>query len=271
MSIEIGGALRALPVIRTEVNPRGRKVSAVKRKNSAQPKQGAKQKMVKRKSSGAARRRPKSGNKVVVFANPAKRRRRPTSSKKAHRRRRRTFAALNPVAPRRRRRAATRRASNPRHGGNVASGIVGQVIQIGRLAIVGAGSGVAVREATQFALGAKNTGWLGYLGNIAATVVVTIGVRMLGGTRSDAIAAAAGGGIGIIHRFTSETANPVVGQMSGELSGIGDSGTFGAGMRIRTQLRGLASAPAKLEPQSQPRVIGNWRPSPRPVTASGTY
>jgi hypothetical protein len=121
-----------------------------------------------------------------------------------HRRRRRTVHLRTNVYRRRRR-------HNP------------QISNMLKLALWGSVGAVGTRAGTQLALGASNTSWLGYLGNlVAAYILGWLGEKGLGPEIGNAIAA--GGGIATVLRIASEQffANSSLNQYL-SLSGLGDA------------------------------------------------
>lgn len=123
-------------------------------------------------------------------------------------------------------------------------GVLGETGKIVRYGVVGLSAGWVSREVNQRVLQGRNTGLMGYLGQVVAGAVTVVAVRMLG-TRADAVAAAAGVGMGVGFRILAEQANPVVGNMASPESGLGDAGTFQVGRQVahaiqqRSQMRGL--------------------------------
>jgi hypothetical protein len=220
------GKVQKLKKITKLANPARKKKKAAgsRRKNSAQPKK-ENHIMAKKKAKSAAA-KPKSV-RYVFMNNPHKRKRK-----------------SNPH------RSRSRRKRNPILGKSAASAggsVVREAGRVVRFGVVGAGAGIAIRELTQYGLGARNVGALGYAANIAVTVAAAMAARALGLSKADVAAIAAGGGIGTVLRVHSDMSNPVLASMS--LNGLGDASTIQSGAAIRSRLAG--ARPRGLQPAAQ--------------------
>jgi hypothetical protein len=115
-----------------------------------------------------------------------------------------------------------RRTHNPEIGKSA-----GAIVKNGFLALLGL---VATRQLPQYGLGANNTGWKGYLANIAVVIAATwAATKMLG--KDAGMAVGIGGSAYVVDRVLSE--NFSVGDSLLSLSGYGDFNahvkTFGLG------------------------------------------
>jgi len=180
----------------------------------------------RRASSGARRKKSRNRNPNALMAlglvNPHKEKRskmrrkakRSGASKSSHRK-----------APRRRnpfglgRKRHTRRRRNP--SALSMAGNTGSILKGGFFALVGL---VLARQLPQMFLGARNTGIIGYVSNIAATLVAAmVGGKFLGPEAGKFMAV--GGGVYVVNRALTDNLSPVGKVLS--LSGIGDHNALG--------------------------------------------
>jgi hypothetical protein len=104
-------------------------------------------------------------------------------------------------------------------------------IKAGVLALIGL---VATRQLPQMALGAKNTGALGYVANFAAMLLASAAASKVAGKPAGQ-SVAIGGGLYIANRVISENFSPIGKALS--LSGLGDAQAASG-----AQLRGIQPA-----------------------------
>lgn len=126
----------------------------------------------RRRNTGMAKRRRRA-RRVVAHRrrrrvmNPAPRRRRRTRRVSSHRRRRNPVMRMR-INPRRRRRSAVRRVHHRRRNpgiGGVSTGIVYKALGV-------IGGAIGSKYVTQLALGGNNTGYMGYAGNLVASIAL---------------------------------------------------------------------------------------------------
>lgn len=142
--------------------------------------------------------------------------RKANSGRKTHRARKvnpssRRSARRNPSTHR-----ARRRQSNP---GVFRKGT--DILQLGFWVVVGL---ALTRQIPQLLLGAKNSGVMGYLANIAVAIGASWAAGSVGGEKA-AMGAGAGGGAYVITRALQENMNPIGKYLS--LQGLGDSMALG--------------------------------------------
>jgi hypothetical protein len=262
------------------VNParRRRKLSAKQIKFFGTPAQKA---ALRRKRSSAAtghrrrntakkHRRKNVGEIIIAGLNPAsierstrkmkktkKRRKNRSAAASAPKRRRRyNVARKNPAtAPRRRRRhrnsgsshrRRTRRYSNPNS----------RAMNLFEMGAWGVGGMIGSRALPQVVLGAKNTGWLGYLANGIAALGLGWGVKKF--VHKEAGDMVMIGGIGgLILRVIAD--NTTVGKaLASQLQGVGDVGVYGAATFFTPLAeagngdRGALSLPSAVDRPSMP-------------------
>lgn len=153
------------------------------------------------------------GRRSASKANPQRRTRRSTHSHSRRRRRGTVMAQRNPSRFMARRRRSSR---NP----NFVSGGV-NALKRGLYALIGL---VLARQVPQLALGAGNTGWMGYAANFATALVAGwAGTKFLGSDAGSAILL--GGGLYTVARWLGDTFSPVQQYLS--LSGVGDPMALG--------------------------------------------
>lgn len=211
------------------VNPRRKKTAAKRKSFSAK--------------APAKRTRRKNPPVLVGLGNPRKGQTmkkksvRKNAAPKARRRK-------NPVVRVRQIKAKThRRRRNPNNfiGTGMSS------LKMGLLALIGL---VATRQAPQMLLGAKNTGWYGYLANFATMLASSAAASKIVGKPAGQ-AVAVGGGLYIVNRLLSEQFSPIGKALS--LSGLGDAQAATPG-----QLAGIKSAyfptPVSYDANGQPVV-----------------
>jgi uncharacterized membrane protein YuzA (DUF378 family) len=141
-------------------------------------------------------------------------------------------------------RSHRRRSSNPGLFAGTSS-----ILKSGFYALVGL---VATRQIPQMVLGAQNTGIMGYLANIAVTVVgAMIAGKMFGSEVAKAFGI--GGGIYTVNRVLTDNMSPVGKVLS--LSGIGDYTALGDiqpgyfPLPVPTNGAGQPIIPAELQPR----------------------
>lgn len=130
----------------------------------------------------------------------------------------RSKARKNPairVSSRKHHTGTPRRRNPNRTSSSVAMGA--SALKSGLIALVGL---VITRQLPQMALGAKNTGIMGYLANVVAMLVASAGASRLAGSAAGA-SVAVGGGLYIANRVLSEQFSPIGKYLS--LSGVGDA------------------------------------------------
>lgn len=154
-------------------NP-GNIITAALGANPARPKR--KRRTVKKGTSTNMARTKRRRRRATTNAAPRRRRRRTTTNAAPHRRRRR--AASNPAPHRRRRRRASsnpaRRRRRSTRNPSVSAGRVGGLVSTALYAIAG---GVGSKLLTQAVLQGKNTGWLGYAGNLGVSFALGMAVK----------------------------------------------------------------------------------------------
>jgi len=146
------------------------------------------------KSRHHRRRRNMTGGELFVMTNPHKKRRNSHRRSRARARNRRT---RNPfMASRSRRHRGNRRRRNPSIGGFSGS-------ELFKLGLGAAGGAIGTRYLTQVVLGDKNTGAMGYGGNLAAAIGLAWAAAKFAGP-DIAKGVAAGGISALIMRLWSE-------------------------------------------------------------------
>lgn len=158
----------------------------------------------------------------------------------------------NPHGRRHTRRAGHRRR-NPQ---SMSIGGTGSILKSGFFALLGL---VIARQVPQLVLGAKNTGWMGYLGNIVTTFLAAWAANMAklgpGAARDVAI----GGGLYTVNRLLSDNFSPVGKLLS--LSGIGDPHALGdiqSGyfpLPVPTNAMGQPIIPAEIRSYGPPAAL----------------
>lgn len=113
-----------------------------------------------------------------------------------------------------------RRRHNPRRRRNVGLPRVGGFVTKAAWTIAGA---VGTRFLTQWALGSKNSGILGYVGNAAAALGLGWGVGKVMKSKDAATWVTVGGFVGIVMRVLQEY-TPIGSLVASQLSGLGDYG-----------------------------------------------
>lgn len=177
---------------------------------------GRKKRTHKRRSPNMARRRTRRTGRR---ANAGHRTRRYT------RRRRRTS---NPSSYRRRRRIGNRRTSHRRRRNPGIGGAISSSTGLLKNALGVIGGAVAARYATQLALGGKNTGAIGYLGNaIASLALGWIAKKYLGPQVGTMVTL--GGFTGLALRMLNDL-TPIGQYVNLSLSGAGKAGDTGIGL-----------------------------------------
>jgi hypothetical protein len=207
------GRVSKLPRLVSVVNPArpAKKAGAKKRTSSAQSPKKEKPKVKKTtKKKATANNKPKTVVKKYYMNPKPKPRKKP---RKSHHKANPSIAKSVASAP----------SNLVKEGGTVL-----------RLGAVGAVSGIAVKEATQYALQGQNAGWKGYLGNIGMTAAFALLARAMGVKRMDVLAIMAGGGIATVLRGFNESTNPVAASVA--LSGLGDASTYQVGQQLRARL-----------------------------------
>lgn len=194
----------------------------------------------RRAAKGSAGRRKKSRtrkNPAELFSlgilNPHKKERNKNMKRKAKRTaskrkttRRKSVRRSNPAMFGGRRHKRTTRRRNPHQCVScTASGLsaagTSSILKGGFYALLGL---VVARQAPQMVLGTRNTGLIGYIANIAATVIASmIGSRFLGGDAGKYMLV--GGGVYVVNRALQDNLSPVGKVLS--LSGMGDYNSLG--------------------------------------------
>jgi hypothetical protein len=125
---------------------------------------------------------------------------------------------------------------------------VGSILTSGFYALVGL---VIARQVPQWALGARNTSWLGYGANIVITILAAwLGGKMLGPEVGQSVAL--GGGLYTVNRIIQDQLSPVGKVLS--VSGMGDYMSLGdiqAGyfpLPVPTDANGNPIIPTELRP-----------------------
>ncbi len=155
--------------------------------------------------------------------------------KRVYRRRRRAVAVVRRrrrrntgVSVYRRRRRSNRRSYSVRRRRNV-GGVVGSTTGIFKNALGVIGGAVATRYATQLALGGKNTGAIGYLGNAIAALVLGWGVKKFLKSPQLGAMVTVGGFTGLALRLLTDL-TPIGQYVNLSLNGAGKAGDIGIGM-----------------------------------------
>ena len=124
----------------------------------------------------------------------------------------------------------------------------GSILKSGFYALIGL---VIARQLPQWALGARNTGWLGYGANLVTTILAAmLGQKMLGVEVGKDIAL--GGGLYTVNRIIQDQLSPVGKVLS--ISGLGDYNALGdiqSGyfpLPVPTDANGNAIIPQELRP-----------------------
>lgn len=261
------------------------KASRKRKRNAAKPRHSSARRNASRKAARPARRtaraarRRRSGRRnpggiIEVALNPSTpkrrkmaktRKRRKSTSRRRTNRRRRTNPA--PVQHHRRRRRSTGRRTHRRRRSNPSVSRGGlQGFLLGGLAA--AGGFVATKAATQFALGASNTGVMGYLGNLVAAFIVGKGVGMF--TRNKAIenGVMIGGALVVVARLVSD--NTPLGSTLSQY-GLGDyeaSTWLSPARYVNAATSAQVDIPTALRPVAVPSPNGKGMSG---MGLSGTY
>lgn len=184
-----------------------------------------------------------------------------TKKKKAAKRPRKSS---NPAARSRPR----RKASNPsayrrrRNGGSRASmGGAVSLVTRGFWALLGL---IITRQAAQMALGAKNTGAMGYLANGVAAFGASMLVGRMVGTDAGQ-SAGIGGGLYLINRVLSESTNPIAKSLAS--SGLGDAQALG---EIASPARSYFPLPVAYDNNRSPIIPSQIDAMSRPLPMPGT-
>lgn len=187
---------------------RRRKVTHSKRRNT-----GGVKKMARRRRRVAHHRRRRNAPKVhVVYRS----------------RRRRSYRRRRANSGYRRRRAYNGRPRRRRNAGRAGGYISGTGSNLkNAFAIIG--GGVLTRIATQAALGSKNTGIFGYLGNAVAAFAIGWAANKILKNRGLANMVTIGGFVGLAFRLLQDF-TPLGQYVNLQLSGAGKSGDVGIGM-----------------------------------------
>jgi hypothetical protein len=176
-----------------------------------------------------------------------KRRRRKGSKARGYSRKHR-----NPFRRRKHRSFGHRRRRNPGMLSSTTS-----ILKSGFYALVGL---VVARQLPQFALGARNSGWLGYGANLAATILAAmIATKMFGQEVGKDVAL--GGGLYTVNRIIQDQLSPVGKVLS--ISGLGDYNALGD---IQP---GYFPLPVPTDASGQPIIPAELRPAPAAVNTKG--
>lgn len=131
------------------------------------------------------------------------------------------------------------------------------ILKSGFYALIGL---VVARQVPQWALGARNTGWLGYLANLGATIITAmIATKMFGSEVGKDVAI--GGGIYTVNRILQDQLSPVGKVLS--ISGLGDYNALGD---IQP---GYFPLPVPTDANGQPIIPAELRPAPAVVSTKG--
>lgn len=131
------------------------------------------------------------------------------------------------------------------------------ILKSGFYALIGL---VVARQIPQWALGARNTGWLGYAANLAATVITAmIATKMFGSEIGKDVAI--GGGIYTVNRILQDQLSPVGKVLS--ISGLGDYNALGD---IQP---GYFPLPVPTDANGQPIIPAELRPAPVAISTKG--
>jgi hypothetical protein len=131
------------------------------------------------------------------------------------------------------------------------------ILKSGFYALIGL---VVARQLPQWALGARNTGWLGYGANLAATILTAmIASKMFGVEIGKDVAI--GGGIYTVNRILQDQLSPVGKVLS--ISGLGDYNALGD---IQP---GYFPLPVPTDANGQPIIPAELRPAPVAVATKG--
>lgn len=193
----------------------------------------------RRKKAVIKRRRKTSVKGASTTMARRKRRARANSGKRVYRRRRRAVAVVRrrrrrnsgATTYRRRRRYGARRAVSVRRRRRNAGGgsLVGSSTGLFKNALGVIGGAVATRYATQLALGGKNTGAIGYLGNAVAALVLGWGAKKFLKSPQLGAMVTLGGFTGLALRLLSDL-TPIGQYVNLSLNGAGKAGDIGIGM-----------------------------------------
>lgn len=176
-------------------------------------------------------------NRKRSLTTMARRRRRNTGRRKSysrsrarrvyvHRRRRRTS---NPGSYRRRRRVSNVRHHRRRRNAGAFSGTIGSTTGMLKNALSVIGGAVATRYATQLALGANNTGAIGYLANAIAALALGWAAGKFMKSPQVGSMVTLGGFTGLALRMLSDL-TPIGQYVNLSLSGAGKAGDTGIGL-----------------------------------------
>lgn len=192
-------------------NPHRRRTKAARRHNSAPRKRRAN---TSKRRNRSVRRRNIGELVVASLGNPATKRRKNTVAKTKRRRKTNASHRRHASSGRRTRRNPSHRMR--RHRRNPGMGTLKSLIGNGIAGSVGA---LGSKYATQMVLGASNTGFMGYLGNIVATGLIAYGTHLLTKSKELAGAAVIGGTIQLFLRAGTDM-TPYGSFLS--LQGLGD-------------------------------------------------
>lgn len=180
---------------------------------------------------------------------------------KRHARRKTARRHRNPMqasAPKRRLFRRGRRHRNPR-----ASTMLSKPVGIAKMTLIAGGSMLLTRQLPQLLLGAKNTGWMGYLANVGTTIGAAMVARAAAGKEA-AFSAAIGGTLYLFVRVLTEKFSPLGPYLA--LSGVGD---VTAAKSLGRLVPGYYPVPVKYDSNGQPvipqAILDATRPAPEPA------
>lgn len=140
------------------------------------------------------------------------------------------------------------------------------ILQLGFWVVVGL---ALTRQIPQLLLGAKNSGIMGYLANIAVAIAASWAAGSIGGDKA-ALGAGAGGGAYVITRAAQENMNPIGKYLS--LQGLGDAMALG---EIYNGERAYFPTPMGYDNAGNPIIPQSIRPAlpaaPAPTNGMGNY
>lgn len=183
----------------------------------------------RRRNTGMAKRRRRA-RRVVAHRrrrrvmNPAPRRRRRTRRVSSHRRRRNPVMRMR-INPRRRRRSAVRRVHHRRRNpgiGGVSTGIVYKALGV-------IGGAIGSKYVTQLALGGNNTGYMGYAGNLVASIALGWAAGKVTKNKELGTMVVIGGVAALTLRVLQDM-TPLGNYVNLSLAGVGKGGDLGLGI-----------------------------------------
>jgi hypothetical protein len=148
---------------------------------------------------------------------------------------------------------------------------VGSILKSGFYALIGL---VIARQIPQWALGARNTSWLGYGANLVTTILAAmLAHKMLGPNVGEMVAV--GGGLYTVNRFIQDQLSPVGKVLS--VSGLGDYMSLGDiqqgyfPLPVPTDANGNPIIPAELRPAVAAPAAAGAKPSMSGISRPSRY